>query len=162
MWNGSNWLPLDIKPAEAVTNIQYFNGNIYASINNANPASFSSINTVTNHGTAEAFPVIYIYGPGRLRWIENQTTHKTIYIDLTILDNEEVYIDFGKKTIRSMVRGDLTYSILPGSDFADFSLAPGDNTLAVLMTDDVDSLMYIYYQPTHWSVSSTVKPEELP
>jgi len=81
---------------------------------------------------------------------------------MTILDNEEVFFDFGKGKVWSSVRGDLTYAILPGSDFADFSLVPGENKLAVFMTDDVNSAMYIYYHPLHWSADSTVNAGALP
>ena len=163
-WNGSSWSNLDFAfsvSAYYILDVVIIGEDMYLSGNWYGYHLSSSINTVTNYGTAEAFPVIYIFGPGNLRWIENQTTEKRIFMDLTILDDEEILIDFGKKTIVSTIRGDLIYSILPGSDFGDFSLTPGDNKLAVFMTDDVQSLMYIYHRPQHWSASASVNPQAL-
>lgn len=170
-WNGTNWTNLDVEiPQDDGTTYLtalYSKGDLYVGGScpyfdpNADLSLFSSINYITNYGTAEVKPVIYIYGPGELKWIENQTTKKRVYLNLGILDNEEVFIDFGKGQLYSNIRGDLLYGIIPGSDFDGFSLVPGENKIAVFMTDDVASLMYIYHQPRHWSVDATVDAEEL-
>lgn len=168
LWNGSVWTNLDIlvdySPVKfwglSVAGEDIYVGNKFSYT--SRHVYTSSINTVINHGTTEVKPIIYVYGPGHFSWIENQTNKKRIYMDMTILDNEEVFIDFGKGKVFSTVRGDLTYAVLLGSDFADFSLMPGNNTLAVFMTDDVDSKMMIYYRPQHWSADSTINAEALP
>lgn len=170
LWNGSNWVHLDILLGGGIINpgpssVIFSRNDIYIAGDGFNTGGaksiLSALNYVTNLGTAEVPPVIYIYGPGYLRWIENQTTGKRVYMNLTILDDEEVFIDFGAGKIWGAARGDLVHSILPGSDFSDFTLVPGENKMAVLMTNDVGSKMYMYYRPRHWSADATIDAEPL-
>lgn len=133
---------------------------------NQNPGVYrdvlvSGITTVNNPGSVEASPLIYILGPGNLRWIENQTTKKRMYLNMPILSNEEIFIDIGKGTIISTVRGNVFYAMLPGSDFRSMKLRPGDNTIAALMTNDVNAKMQIYFTPQHWSADATQNVESL-
>jgi hypothetical protein len=123
----------------------------------AGPTSshYSGISRVTNTGSAEVKPTIYIKGQGKLRYIENETSKVKVYFDLDILVDEEIFIDFEASTIKSTVRGDLLYSILSGSDFNKFSLIPGENKVAVFITDGIGSLVHIYFTPTHWSADSS-------
>lgn len=169
MWNGSDWISLDIDvPSAGVNGIiysilfsksdLYIGGDIGLVSMKTN---YACINNIVNYGTAISYPIIYILGPGLLRWIENQTTGKKIYLNATIINAEEVFIDFGKKKIYSTTRGDITYFILSGSDFADFLLIPGNNVISILMTDDVNSKMVIYHKPQHWSADATVDAEAL-
>ena len=118
-------------------------------------SDYSGITRVVNTGSAETIPTIYIKGQGKLRYIENETSMIKVYFDLDILTDEEIFIDFKAGTIRSTVRGDLSYSILSGSDFNKFCLTPGENKLAVLITDGIGSLVQIYFTPTHWSVDKS-------
>lgn len=118
-------------------------------------SDYSGISRVTNTGTMETNPQIYIKGSGKLRYIENETTKVKVYLDLTILTDEEIFIDFEKETIRSTVRGDLSFGLLPGSDYDKFTLIPGENKIAVFISDGVGSVARIYYTPKHWSVDST-------
>jgi hypothetical protein len=105
-------------------------------------------------GTSETSPVIYVVGPCTIRWIENQTAQKRIYIDLDVLNGEEVIFDLGTGKVRSGVRGDLSYAILSGSDFRAWSVFPGQNRIAVLMVDDINATCRLYYAPRHWSTDS--------
>jgi hypothetical protein len=167
LWNGSDWYYFDSKfKGPTIGSICVSGDDLYIGDPEQNSAltakgNVASINYVTNYGTAEAQPIIYIYGPGNIQWIENQTTKKYVALDLYVLDNEEVFIDFGHAKMYSTIRGDLSYAIIPGSDFHDFSLVPGENRLAVFMTNEVDSLMYIYHQPRHWAADATVKANAL-
>ena len=124
-------------------------------------AYFSGVTLVDNSGTAEVSPIIYILGQGTLRWIENWTTKKRMFLELDILDDEEVFIDFGRAQIRSTVRGDLSHRVLSGSDFKAFTLIPGENKIIAFMTHDVGAYMQISYQPTHWGADATGPIEEL-
>lgn len=163
-WNGSNWVAPDIEfNSDILAKALVLGEDIYlpGDIDSATLVNHSAITEVDNTGTAETFPVVYIDGPGHLIWMENLTTHKRVYFDLTIHDNEEVFIDFGRKKIYSSLRDNLLYGVIQGSDFGDFSLIPGINKLAVFMTNDVLSSMYISYQPRHWSADGTVDAEEL-
>ena len=118
-------------------------------------SNYSGITRVTNTGSMETKPQIYIKGSGKLRYIENETTRVKIYLDLLILANEEIFIDFEKATIESTIRGDLSYGLLSGSDYDTFSLIPGENKIAIFISDGVGSVARIYYTPKHWSVDAT-------
>jgi len=168
IWNGSTWVNIDIN----IPGADYFlsciiineKGDYYIGCGTnvgVGILNFSGMTVVTNTGSAESRPNVYIKGKGRLRRLENQTTKKILYFDLEILAGEEVFIDFGKLKMYSTVRGDLSYSILPGSDFADFSLIPGYNKIACFINDDVLAVAQISYQPQHWSADATVNAEAL-
>jgi len=168
LWNGSTWVSLDIIPngvwLDGLFNPD--NGNVYLSgegntTTGDSNAIFSGVTLVDNAGTAEVSPVIYVLGQGTLRRIENWTTKKRMFLELDILDDEEVFIDFGRAQIRSTVRGDLSHRILSGSDFKAFTLIPGENKIITFMTNDVDAYMQISYQPLHWGADATAPIEEL-
>lgn len=162
LWNGSTWAHLDIDIAVGHTNVdglavQYLhNGDVIIGGGDFDVRTtlFSAINTVENIGSAESAPVVYILGPGRMRWLENQTTKQRVFFDLTVLNGEEIFIDFDAGQIFSTQRGNLFHSILPGSDFNAFTLAPGENRIACFMTNDVGAQIQISYQPTHWSADA--------
>ena len=165
-WNGSAWSNFDVEIEAGGATItplaaQYAaNGDVYIAglFQNNIQTLFSGINTITNTGSAETPPIIYISGPGRLRWIENQTTKKRLFFDLALQQGEEVFIDFARGSVFSTARGDLFHAMLPGSDFHDFTLAPGENKLACFMVNDVGAQMQISYTPTHWGADAVVLP----
>jgi WD40 repeat protein len=160
LWNGSTWTNLDIEfsignTALILLAVQYnSNGDIFVGGQALpdTPTLYAKINTIDNQGSAESFPVVYVAGPGQLRWLENQTNQKRIFFDLFVFSGEEVIIDFAKGTVESTVRGSLLDSVLPGSDFQEFTLLPGLNKLAVFMLNDVNAQMQIAWTPRHWGV----------
>lgn len=163
LWNGSSWVNLDIlisadsSTSPTILGVQFSaNGDFYiGGFNTSNTQSkFSGITTVTNLGSSEVSPFMYILGSGALRWIENQTTKKRLFLNMQILDGEEVFIDFGKGTVESTVRGSLLSFVLPGSDFNDFTLIPGENKIACLITNDVGATVKMGYTPSHWSMDA--------
>lgn len=160
VWNGSTWTNLDITVAAEIIAVLYDrDGNIYLGANS--PVRAGGQTLVSNTGSAEVSPSVYIRGPGTLKFLENYTTRKRAYFDLSILDGEEVMIDFGRCRVDSNVRGDLTYTIKPGSDFRAFTLLPRDNKIIAFMVNDVGALMTMSYIPKHWSADATARGEEL-
>lgn len=167
-WNGSAWSNFDVEinagnPTITPLAVQYSpNGDVFigGSWSSTYITLFSGVNYVTNTGSAETQPFIYISGTARLRWIENQTTKKRLFFDLTILTGEEVFIDFVRGSVFSTLRGDLFHAMLPGSDFHSFNLAPGENKIACFMLNDVNAQMQISYTPRHWSVDAMTEPLE--
>lgn len=167
-WNGDTWVNYDFKyPANILPiykNAISYNpstGTLYlAGGSVANTPLASGINYISNTGSTDVFPVFYVKGAGFLRWIENQTTRKRLYLDMTIFDDEEVFLDIAKGTIEGRVRGNLLYMLLPGSDFRAFTLRPGENKIACFMVNDVNAQMSIQFQPRHWSVDATQRGEE--
>jgi hypothetical protein len=165
-WTGGAWCPVDLEPQAGIIFghgiLAHPNGDIYVGFEEPVTHYFvSGITVVHNSGTAEVSPMLYVKGPGNLRRLENQTSGKCVYFNLTIQDEEEVFIDFGKRKIESTVRGSLLWSLLAPSDFASFALLPGDNVIAAFMMNDVNTIMQMSYVPAHWSMDATVKPEAL-
>ena len=161
LWNGSSFVPMDIqlKPGTTVSTywVLHYGDDVFYGIYLLQGGSsiFSGITYVTNEGTAEVRPTIYVKGSGTLVYLENQSTGKRIWFNLNILANEEIFIDFGQGKFYSTVRGDLFSYLLPGSDFNGFTLVPGVNKIAAFMRDDVGASMSMYYTPTHHSVDAT-------
>ncbi len=163
LWNGSVWTVFDeyfnaiATQGIPVALIDQRTDSLYLglSINSPTEVLFSGLTTVNNVGTAEVLPHLYILGPAKLKWLENQTTKKRVYLNLDIQSNEEIFISIPKGEIISTVRGDLAYTLLAGSDFRSFNLRPGDNIIAAFMTNDVEAKMQLYFTPRHWSVDAT-------
>ena len=156
-WNGATWAALDIElenSASAVVFDQY--GNIYVSPDGT-LADVAKRTTVTNNGTAKVSPILYMKGPLTLRWIENQTSKKRVFCDMTVLQDEEVILDFGRGKVTSSVRGNLAWAIQAGSDMRAWTLLPKDNVIAVLCTSDINAVMQIGSSPRFWSADSTAK-----
>jgi len=160
-WNSTAYVSLDVEVDQPVYAVALDEKeNIFVAPNGTS-AEFGAITTIDNIGSAEVNPKIYILGPCTLRWVENQTTKKRIYTDIDVVENEEITIDFAKGTVKSNVRGNLAYSIEPGSDLRAWTLIPGNNKIAAFMTDDVSANMQISYVPRHWSVDATARVENL-
>ena len=165
LWNGSSWTNLDIIIYPGNSSVQpltvlfvgedIFIGGFNFS-DTVTPSIFSNITYVTNNGTAEVRPVVYIKGQASLSYLENQTTKKKIWFDLDILEDEEIFIDFGAGKFYSTVRGDLYYAVIPGGDLHSFTLIPGENKIAAFMHDDVNAVMRMSYVPVHWGVDGTM------
>ena len=91
---------------------------------------------LTNVGTARAYPTITIKGPSsgtsRIYEIRNSTTGRRILLNYTINAGETAILRFDPDNLSftSDFQGNLLRTILPGSDTADFFLAPGSNTLS--------------------------------
>lgn len=168
-WNGSTFYRQDINPVLISTDkifcalIDPYTDDIYVAgrINTNAPLRVAGITTVTNPGTAEVYPTFYVLGSGNLYFIENQSTGKRLYLNLSVLANEEVFIDLGKGTFASKSRSNLFYTLIPGSDFRSFTLLPGDNKLAVFMENDVGAQMQISFSPAHWSADAVQNEESL-
>ena len=171
LWNGSTWANLDIIIRPGNSTVQpltvlfvgediFIGGYYFSEIPTGSTTSiFSGTTYVTNNGSAEVRPVIYIKGQASLRYIENQTSKKKIWFNLNILEDEEIFIDFGAGKFYSTVRGDLYYAVLPGGDLHAFTLIPGENKIAVFMHDDVNAVVRMSYVPVHWGVDGTMHGE---
>lgn len=167
-WNGPDF---SCKPfgAPDSTDIEdilvHPNGDIYlcgrALTHNFAASYASAINTVTNTGSAEVHPYLYLKGPGTFKFLRNWTTGKELIFSVVLLNNEEIIIDFGVGRIISTIRGDMSYAIVPVTKIREFTLVPGDNRIAAMMINDVNAIMQIGYIPTHESADATVSIQEL-
>lgn len=116
-------------------------------------------NTVTNKGSFGTFPILNLVGHGTLRYIANTATRQAIYLDLEVFSGEEVEIDFARGKITSQSRGDLLWTLQPGSELRAMYLLPGENEFAVLMDDEVSPTCSIRWTPLHWSADAIAEVE---
>ena len=116
----------------------------------------SAKTTITNAGTARAYPTITITGPGRLYFLKNNTTGQSLYFDYELMPNEVVTLDFspGVKTITSSWRGNILYAITGGS-MVNWYLAPGANDVTCWV-DHASATATYSFTPTYWSNDGAV------
>lgn len=175
-WVGGVWLPLDImisahsgSGASGVYGImQVPNGDLFLGSYVTPSVSVTlvpGITLVENSGTQSVNPKIYSpqFGSGILRYIENQTTGKRVYLNELVLNSQEILtIDFAQAKVIGSIRGDITaYAVLPGSDLRAFNLVPGENKVAAFTTNETGLRLYISYIPCHWSMDAVKTPEPL-
>lgn len=115
----------------------------------------------TNAGTANAYPVFRVTGPGRIYELANLTTGEAIFFDLELQAAEEVVLDLrpGKKTFVSSFSGNIIDTILEGSDTETFHLKPGENSISILI-DDASAEATLLWDERHWSFDGVVEDEE--
>lgn len=117
------------------------NGEIIVGFTTSGTGYTSGTTTVTNTGSADAFPVITIsYSSAAtvvapFYSIRNLTTGQVISFNLSLLPGEVLTIDLrpGIKTVTSSIRGNLNGAVLPGGNLATFKLSPGDNRLNIFI-----------------------------
>lgn len=163
LWNGSAWLPYSADPPNTATHGNdtyrlYGMPNGYTVLNwmaAGGVGTFGttliaeSITSVTNAGSASAYPVIklVITQNCTLYSITNLTTGQVLRFNGTLLAGEIVTIDLRanrSKTVRSNYR-DLIGLLLSASDFSTFALAPGANRIALYCTDG-SATAYLYWR----------------
>jgi len=156
-WNGSVWIMVDVDlPATSlVLAMGALGERLFIGFDQGGTATAAAINTVTCGSTIETYPIVTFVGPGTLEWLENQTTGKRLYLNLTAQAGETITIDLrtGAKTIVSDWRGSMMTALLPNSDFGSWHLAPGANTIAAYVTGSSGATMLIMrWTPVHGSV----------
>lgn len=109
--------------------------------------------------TTNAYPVIRVTGPGRIREIQNQTTgaYLSFRDDFYLGNGETLYIDFENESpqIYSDIRSGLEKFLLSGtSNLSEWFLRPGVNKIRVLGLDVVEDIMAmsISYRETYTSI----------
>lgn len=162
VWNGSSWLPFPANPPDtaAHTNDIYSvfrlnDGGLILSWTAAVGTFGTTLaaevaTTVTNSGSANAYPIIGMPTSGTLYYLKNVTTGQAIYFNgLAIQTGEAPVLDLrpGRKTFSSAYRTLLPY-ILAGSDLSTFCLAPGTNQIALYASAGSASM---HWRPRSWS-----------
>jgi hypothetical protein len=150
IWNGSTWLPPDvnINGTPTIYGIAFGtqsptvpeNYDIYIGHSGSGAGSaIAGDATVTNAGTAPAYPKIVIKRSGgtsaRIVSVRNATTGKELSFDYALLNGETLTIDThpDKQSVTSSFFGPRPQALLAGSDFADFMLLPGSNTITAFV-----------------------------
>lgn len=139
-WEGGQWAPDNYMFPSSVTAPSAWpqeDGSLAVGMQVSNgTVAVPYQNTVTNTGSAEAWPVFVFDGPGTPVNIVNRATGKALRFDnIVLFSDERAVLDLrpGVKTFTSN-RRQLISHILPGSDLDTFSLVPGGNILDVFAT----------------------------
>ncbi|MCH7611710.1 MAG: phage tail family protein [Chloroflexi bacterium] len=155
IWNGSTFVraDIDLPTAPTVSAFAGSNKDVYLGHGTSGSSTAGVKTSVTNNGSASAYPIVVFTGPGTLKWLENFTSGDRLYFDLEAQAGEEITIDFlpQNKSITSNWR---TGALQPlrGSDFGSFRLLPGANDIIAYITgSDGNTEIHMRWQPTHWS-----------
>jgi hypothetical protein len=135
------------------------NGDLYLGFYNTADFEIGYTNTVTNNGSATAYPDIHIKRVGgtsaKVTRISNDTTDTTMSFNYSLLDGEELIIRTspGGRTIYSTYYGTVWRAILRGSDFAQFNLMPGVNLINIFVTSlgAPTVTCWMTWKQTHWA-----------
>lgn len=160
IWSGGAWVYTDIDlPGSADVNALEVGADntLYVGFTQTGTATAASNTTITNTGTAKAYPTIKIVGPSsgtaRIFSLINNTTNRAIYLNLTLNAGETATLVFTPDNLSftSTFRGNIAGSILPGSNTADFFLQPGANSIAFLSASSTVTAT-LFYRPAYVSL----------
>jgi hypothetical protein len=161
LWNGSVWLPVDMDgPATGNYALAVSSTNVLSIAQN-NVLNKAAGNTqINNQGTANAIGTVVFTGPGNIYSLINYTTGKALYFNYQLLTGETatLVLDPTSLSFTSNFFGNVINRILPGSDLASFNLAPGTNSVNVLIagTTSGATSATLQYRNTHWSFDAGV------
>jgi hypothetical protein len=107
---------------------------------------------INNIGSARAYPIFTITGPGQLLYIVNYATNQVIYFDITLVASETLTIDLspGAKTVTSSFRGNLINGVLAGA-LVNWYLTLGINYVGAYVDDPTATGIYTY-TPLYWGI----------
>lgn len=164
VWTGASWVYADVDLPGSPTVYALAGdpaGTLYMAFDTTGTATASGVTTVTNTGTAKAYPTIIFKAvsnaTGRIYRITNASTNRTIYFNYTIQDGETLILKLQPDAISfvSTFRGNIISAILPGSNEADFFLQRGENRIAVF-TADADTTAVIQWPISYESLDDLV------
>lgn len=158
VWRGGDWFNLGMKPVTPVAALDIEVGPDGAQLaisfdGGGATAVIPGATTVTNSGTARAYPILQLTGPMRVFRLDELLHGQTIFFDITLLDEEVAILDLRPsptteergKTFSSNFRGNILDAIQAGGDLATFALYPGANNIALYVDGDAgntDAVMW--------------------
>lgn len=108
---------------------------LWVGFNTTGTGTFAGLETVTNGGTAPAFPKIIFSRSGGtsaiIETLKNERTGLELLFNYSLLDGETLTVDLtpAKKSISSNFFGGRQDAVLANSDFGDWSLLTGSNSV---------------------------------
>lgn len=160
IWNGTSWSHLDAVLPDGALAMTRRDEDLWIGMDGSGTAYTSAQTVVTNSGSATVYPIIKIVRTGgtsaSVRYLRNETTDATLWINYDLQDGETLTIDLrpGQRMVESNYFGPMASALLRKTDLAEFSLLPGDNL--------IDAFVYAVGSPTvtttlrwrvtHWSV----------
>lgn len=115
-----------------------------------------------NSSTANVYPRIEIWGPGRLRVIKNMTTDKGIWFQgLTLLAGERILLDLNPTEVEMTSswaeRGNVLRYVGAGSNIGDFIMKPGINNVVFLIDQSTAATrIMMRWTPLFWGIDGAV------
>ena len=112
--------------------------------------------------SANTYPFISVSGPGTLQAITNYSTNKSVMFDgLTLNAGEKISLNFDPLNLQFKSawsgRGNLMRYVVSGSDYGDFYLRPGANSLSLYMTESTtDSGATVAWTPLFWGLDGAL------
>lgn len=116
------------------------NYSIYLGFDTAGTGAFAGLETVSNEGSAPAFPRLIFSRSGgtsaTLQSIRNERTGLELLCDYSLLSGETITIDLYPKDREesSSFFGDVSI-VLPNSNLSQWQLLPGDNTISAFVSE---------------------------
>jgi len=123
-----------------------------------------ALNLNVSSGSANTYPRIVITGPGKLYSIINYSTGAHIeFNDLTLLPGERLDLNFDplnlKFTSSWSGRGSVLRYVNAGSDYGNFYLKPGRNSISLFMdksTTTSDTKAWLAWKPRFWGIDGAL------
>jgi hypothetical protein len=168
-WNGYTWAHLDIDPpgsgvgygiwlgtSDPVIESKY---DIWLGFNTTGTGAFAGLTSVSNGGTAPAFPKVVFNRSGgttaTIQTLRNERTGKELLFDYSLLDGETLTIDLAptKKSIVSSTNLPVQNAVLPNSNLGDWSLLNGSNGITSFVSTSGSPTItaYLLYKDTYKS-----------
>jgi len=171
--NGA-WSPIDINlPGSsgiysifvASDGSLYLGGDYSTTISGENAiSSNTAIDLNVSSGSANTYPFMSVTGPGKLNSIINYSTGAQIaFNDLTLLAGERLDLNFDPLNLKFVSswegRGSVLRYVNAGSDYGNFYLKPGYNTISVFMdkaTTTSATKAWMAWKPRFWGIDGAL------
>ena len=150
---------------EASDGTLYLGGEFSTIVSGENAiSSNTAIDINVSSGSANTYPFISVMGPGKLNSIINYSTGAHIeFNDLTLQEGEWIGLNFDPVNLKFRGgwagRGNLLRYVNPGSDYGNFYLKPGVNSISVFMdkaTTTAATNAWITWKPKFWGIDGAL------
>lgn len=174
VWSNGAWQPLDIDlPGTAtinsalhVTDGSFYIGGAFSTAGETPDENAKTgvvaLNLNVTSASANTYPFVQVTGPGTLKSITNYSTGKSISFDgLTLQAGEWIGLAFDPLNLKFRGgwagRGNLMRYVIPGSDYGDFYLMPGNNLISLFMSGTTSaSGATIQWKPLFWGLDGAL------
>lgn len=171
---GGAWQRMDIDlpninvPMEAMLEASdgsfYLGGQFSTAGSSENAISGGAVDLNVSSGSANTYPYIQVFGPGTLYSITNYSTGAQIaFNDLTLLQGEVISFNFDPLNLKFTSswegRGSVLRYVNAGSDYGNFYLKPGYNTISLFMdkaTTTAATKAWIAWKPKFWGIDGAL------
>ena len=142
----------------------YLGGEFSSTLSEEKAIAAGNVDINISSGSANTYPYIQIIGPGTLYSITNYSTGAQIaFNDLTLLAGEVISFNFDPLNLKFTSswdgRGSVLRYVNAGSDYGNFYLKPGYNTISLFMdkaTTTAATNAWITWKPRFWGIDGAL------